>query len=150
VAAINGGFDVGRHHRELSLLGIILGALACGNPVGSEALCTALVRIDDVTYAASGMQVSDSLVDAQVFAEVTIAEECVDEPTSRGGTYVITGPATVPGSHDIADAESNFLPLGTTIYRVIGSDPGEKLAVWSSDQGSWLVLLSLSSATAEQ
>ena len=117
---------------------------SCSSSVGTDPSCLAVIELDGVRYGESEVRAPlESNIDSAVYAAVTRALACVDEPELAGQAGNLSAPSAVSESQIPRPADSNYLPLGTTLHRVAGFDPTERLAYWSSTYLIWRVVTSL-------
>jgi len=127
-----------------SILLLGTAACACSSLVGTDPSCLAVLELDGVRYGESEIQTPlESDIDPQAYAAVTRALACLDEPGLMGQGGDVSAPAAASGLPP-RSADSNFLPLGTTLHRIAGFDPTERLAYWSSSYEIWRVVTALS------
>ena len=108
---------------------VVLGAaLACssGSPTGVEGTCIAVVNVDGTFMTSVGDVVAADSV-TTTYLEVSRNTGCLDQGEP---------------SDPLQSGESNFLPTGTELHRVIGFEPTERLA-YRIGTGEWLLLASV-------
>lgn len=103
----------------------VLGACGSG-PTSAEELCVAVVNVHGTLFTTSGASpVAGDSVTAESYLTVSRNRGCSDQPQ----------PAIALGH-----SESSFLPAGTGLHEVEGTDPAERLVFWSDVVNEWLVL----------
>jgi hypothetical protein len=104
--------------------------LACdGGSTGPEGLCLAVVNVGGVFYTTPASPPSVAPADvSDLFLEVTRDTGCLDQGEP---------------SDELASGESNFLPAGTALHRVVGFEPEERLTYWAPVVQEWLPLAPL-------
>lgn len=109
------------------LVGAVVVA-ACSEPAGTtEALCISIVNAHG-TFFSPYAYVESGKVSSDVYLTISRTTACHDQ-----------GEPTVPVRH----AESNYLPVGTTLHEIAGFAPTERLAVWLPLTGDWHMLRAL-------
>ena len=112
--------------RRASILFGLLAVTACGSPTSTEGTCIAVVNVDGVFYGdAPDPRPTPAEVSSEPYLEITRNTGCLDQ-----------GEQADPLGH----GESNFLEVGTTLHRIEGYEPGERLAHWAPVIGEWLAL----------
>jgi hypothetical protein len=118
--------DAGRP-RGASWLTILVASgtlIACsGSPTDLEGSCAAVVNVDGTFLTAAGAVVPADSVEG-TYLEVTRHTGCLDQ-----------GQSTDP----LDSGESNFLPVGTELHRVVGFEPTDRLT-YRGDSGEWRLL----------
>lgn len=100
----------------------ILGAGACADPVSTEALLIPVVVVDSVPYGLDSTLQAESQTVGEKYAEVKRFVDC-----SKGVWIDLS--THVSDFCPLADGESNYLPAGTPIHRIVGVEPAEALTV---------------------
>jgi len=117
--------------RRTSVITLLIGSLSLfagcrRGPTGVDATCIAAVNVHGVLYVPTSIPSLDSTkVETDVYLTVTRDTGCLDQGE--------------PGA-SLADGESNFLPVGTTLHRITDTPPEWRLAYWEPEVHVWRAL----------